>query len=66
MKDVKSQIIGYLKETRAEFKKVSWPERKYVTSATLIILLVVFVIAVITNTIDWGLAKAMLYLTKAF
>jgi preprotein translocase subunit SecE len=65
MKDLKQKIISYLKETRAEVKKVAWPENRYVTAATIIILAIVVTVAAMILVMDWALAKLILFLTKA-
>jgi len=54
---MKDKIIGYLKETVAEMRKVVWPDRRYVTVATIIILVLVFITGVFVLTIDFGLGK---------
>jgi len=65
MKDLKQKILNYLKETRAEMKKVAWPENRYVTMATLIILAIVVAVAALILVMDWSLGKMILFLTKA-
>ena len=65
MNDIKTKIIEYLKETRAEIKKVVWPDRQYVTAATVVILLIVIMLAVFVMLLDWGLAKIFLFITGA-
>jgi len=66
MKDVKTRIIDYVKETRAELKKVAWPQRPYVVSATFIILIVLIIVAAFITMVDWGFAQMMLFLNRAF
>jgi len=66
MKDIKGLILNYLKETRAETKKVAWPDRQFVVSATMVILFITFGIAFFTMFLDLGLAQIILFLTKAF
>ncbi|HTY13813.1 MAG TPA: preprotein translocase subunit SecE [Candidatus Omnitrophota bacterium] len=65
MKDIKNKIIDYIKETRAEVRKVTWPGRQYVTAATVIVLLIVIVLAVAVMLLDWGLAKMFLFLSRS-
>jgi preprotein translocase subunit SecE len=65
MKDIKTKIIEYIKETRAEVKKVVWPERQYVASATVVILLIVVLLAAFVTILDWGLAKIFLFISGA-
>ncbi len=59
------RIKNYVKETVSESKKVTWPDRKYVWSATSIIIVMVFVLAGSIMVIDFGLSKAILFLTRA-
>jgi preprotein translocase SecE subunit len=54
---MKDRIIGYLKETLAEMRKVVWPDQRYVTVATIIILVLVALTGVFVLTIDFGLGK---------
>ena len=65
MKDLKQKIISYLKETRAEVKKVAWPQNRYVTAATVIILAIVAAVAALILAMDWSLGKMIIFLTKA-
>lgn len=54
---MKDKIIGYFKETLAEMRKVVWPDQRYVTVATIIILVLVFITGVFVMAIDFGLGK---------
>ena len=54
---MKDKIIGYFNETLAEMKKVVWPDQRYVTVATIIILVLVFITGIFVLTIDFGLGK---------
>lgn len=60
MNNIQKKIVDYVKETRAEVKKVTWPDRQYVTAATIIILLIVIVLALFIMVLDWGLARLFL------
>jgi preprotein translocase SecE subunit len=61
---MKDKIIGYLKETLAEMRKVVWPDQRYVTVATIIILVLVCLTGIFVMTIDFGLGKLFTALTK--
>jgi len=63
---MRKKILDYIKETRAEVKKVTWPNRQYAIAATTIILLIVIVVSVFIMILDWGLAKIFLFLARAF
>jgi preprotein translocase subunit SecE len=66
MKEWSKQIRSYLKETQGEVKKVAWPDRQYVTAATFIILVICIVMGLGVTLLDWGLAKIILFLNRAF
>ena len=54
---MKDKIQSYLKETVAEMKKVVWPDRRYVTTATVIILILVILTAVFLMVVDFGFTE---------
>jgi preprotein translocase subunit SecE len=60
---MKDKILGYIKETLAEIKKVVWPDRRYVMVATVIIVVIVIATSLFVMLVDYGLAmifKALL------
>jgi preprotein translocase subunit SecE len=50
-------VIKYLKETRAELKKVSWPSRQEATNLTLIVIAVTTFMALLLGFIDYIFTK---------
>jgi len=64
MKDLKDKIINYLKETMVEMKKVTWPDRRYVTVASLIVLSLVFLTGAFVMLVDFSLTKLFGVLLK--
>jgi preprotein translocase SecE subunit len=64
VKDGISATKTFLKETRAEAKKVIWPGREYVTAATLIILFIVFVTGFFVTFLDYFFGKFFSLLIK--
>lgn len=46
-------IIKYLKETRAELRKVSWPSRQEVLNLTLIVVAFTVFMAALLGIIDY-------------
>ena len=46
-------IIKYLKETRAELRKVSWPSRQEALNLTLIVVAFTVFMAVLLGIIDY-------------
>jgi preprotein translocase subunit SecE len=47
-----NRLVRYLKETRAELRKVSWPTRQQATNLTLIVLAVTIVMAIFLGVVD--------------
>lgn len=45
-------VVRYLKETRAELRKVSWPTREQATHLTLIVLAVTVAMAIFLGAVD--------------
>ena len=64
MKDIFGKLVKYIKETRAETKKVVWPDRRYVTVATVIILILVVTIGLYVMAIDLTFSKIFGVLLK--
>ena len=50
-------VIRYLKETRAELKKVNWPSRQEATNLTLIVIAVTTFMALLLGLIDYIFSK---------
>jgi preprotein translocase subunit SecE len=46
-------LFRYLRETRAELKKVTWPTRKEALNLTYIVLGVTFAFAAVLGLLDW-------------
>ena len=62
IKEVKEKTVNYLKEIRSEAKKVVWPSRTYVVAATIIVLVIVFLVAIYVMAVDFSFAKIFGYL----
>ncbi|MFH1618233.1 MAG: preprotein translocase subunit SecE [Candidatus Margulisiibacteriota bacterium] len=60
------KVRNYFKETVAEMKKVTWPDRRYVTVATIIVLVIVLVLGAFITTIDLGFSRLMILLRDLF
>ena len=58
------KLVKYIKETRAETKKVVWPDRRYVMAATIIILVIVMLTGLYVMFIDATLTKVFAFLLK--
>ncbi len=53
------ELSQYLKDSKGEMKKVTWPSRKATIGLTWVVLGVVFVISLYLGVVDLGLAKLM-------
>ena len=64
MKQQFAKIVKYLKETRAETKKVVWPDRRYITVATIVILVLVVLAGLYVTVIDLAFARIFAFLMR--
>ena len=64
MKDKVGKLVKFFKETRAETKKVVWPEKRYVAVATTIILILVVITGLYVMLIDFGFTKIFGFLMR--
>ncbi len=51
------KIKKYLRETRVELSKVTWPNRREVVSSTMVIVVMSAFLAIIIGVFDFGLSK---------
>jgi len=50
-------IVSYLKGTRAELRRVNWPDRQEATRLTIIVMAVTLFMAVLLGLMDFIFAK---------
>jgi len=55
-------LSQYLKDSKGEMKKVTWPSRKATVGLTWVVLLTVFVISLYLGIVDLGLAKLIKFI----
>jgi len=46
------KIINFIKEARAELRKVTWPNRKQLISSTVVVMITVALVAVFLGIVD--------------
>jgi preprotein translocase subunit SecE len=51
------KITRYLKEVRAELKKVTWTGKKEVTSGTIAVFVLCVIISLFLAVVDFGLSS---------
>ncbi len=47
------KIINFLKESRAELKKVSWPSKEEVLTSTRVVIISILIIAGVIALVDY-------------
>ncbi len=48
--------IQFLREVKAELKKVTWPSRKQAVGSTVVVLVLVMIVALFLGMVDMGLS----------
>jgi preprotein translocase subunit SecE len=51
------RLIGFLRDTVREMKKVSWPKRKELTRYTIIVMTTVTLVSLFFAVIDLGISE---------
>ena len=59
-----NKIAKYLKECKAELKKVTWPTKDQLIHNTGVILVFIAIVTVILSLLDIGFAKLFQFLTS--
>jgi len=53
----KGRIKKYLRDTRSEFRKISWPSKKQIWNNTLVVLVTVLIFGIVVWTLDFLLVS---------
>ena len=56
--------MQFLRDVRAELRKVAWPDRAEVASLSMVVLATLVLLISLIFVLDLGFAKAVLYLFK--
>jgi len=56
--------LQFLREVRAELKKVTWPSRKQAIGSTIVVIVLVFVISVFLGMVDMALSSLLQMVTR--
>jgi preprotein translocase subunit SecE len=51
------KILGFVRESKAELRKVAWPTRKQVGYSTLVVVLLTVVLSIYLGVVDLALTK---------
>lgn len=46
------KLVNFVKEARAELKKVTWPNKKQLISSTIVVIITVAIVAVFLGVVD--------------
>ena len=52
-----SKVGQFLRETKAELKKVVWPSREDVVSSVIVVIISTILIAVVLGLLDFGFTQ---------
>jgi len=61
-KKTRTTPVQFLREVRAELKKVTWPTRKELAQSTVMVLIILVVVTAIIAVMDYIFAQASLLL----
>ncbi len=64
-KEQRTKPRQFLREVRAELRKVNWPTRAETTNYSIIVLITIIVMTTLIALADFGLAKAVLWIYDA-
>jgi len=56
-KEILNVVQQFLKESRAELKKVTWPTPKQAITSTSVVIVVTVIVSLVLGLVDFGLAK---------
>ena len=64
-KEQRTKPRQFLREVRAEMRKVSWPTREETTNYSIIVFITIVVLTAMIAGVDFGLSKAVLWVYDA-
>jgi preprotein translocase subunit SecE len=59
-------LVQYLRNSRQELRKVTWPTRQKTTNSTILVIAVSIAIAAFLGAADYGLSNLLEYLIATF
>jgi preprotein translocase subunit SecE len=63
-KPISERIGRFLREVRAELKKVVWPNRKELSTYTVVVIVTVAIVAVFISLVDLGFGQILFLLRR--
>ncbi|MCX7680030.1 MAG: preprotein translocase subunit SecE [Spirochaetes bacterium] len=49
------KFLDFIKESREELKKVTWPEKEEVSNFTMVVIVTLFIVSIFLAIVDFGL-----------
>jgi|TARA_B100001971_G_C18194712_1_gene540748 preprotein translocase subunit SecE len=59
-------IIQYIRDSREELRKVTWPTKQQTINSTILVVIVSIVIAAFLGGLDYGFNKLLEYVLLVF
>jgi preprotein translocase subunit SecE len=63
-KKERASALQFMRDVRAELRKVAWPTREEVAKLSMVVLVTLIILVSLIFVLDLGFAKAVLYLFK--
>lgn len=54
-----NKTTQFLQEVMTELKKVTWPDKKQIVAASIVVVILIFIIAMYVGIIDFVLSKIL-------
>ena len=64
-REKRTKPVEFLREVRAELRKVAWPTRAEVINYSIIVLITVVLLTTLIALLDWGFGSAILRIYNA-
>ena len=61
-----TRVKRFFKDTKAELKKVTWPDKEQLIHNTGVIIVFILIITIILSVLDFGFAKLFQLLTNIY
>lgn len=58
------KVLQYIRESKDELRKVTWPDRDEVTSFTIIVVITIIVVSIFLWIVDTGLMILIKFVMK--
>ncbi len=55
-------VAKFIKETKQEALKVTWPSRKETTTTTIVVFIMIFIMSMILFTADWFISALVQFI----